>query len=244
MLDNNHPCFLPPKDNCTLWRYMDLTKLLSLLEYEILFLSRADQFEDPYEGTWSKAGINLIRETAPNGSNIPNMADQMVQLTEVQRKQVFISCWFSSEHESAAMWKLYLQSPEGIAIRTDYEALTRTLEASPLKIRTSLIKYIDYDTTPMPFGNTFFPFLHKRLSFSHENELRAIVWSKEDINNALISDDALNITITIQPEELIKAIHVAPTAPKWFGELVEKLLKRYGLKCPVERSNLYERPTF
>jgi hypothetical protein len=244
MLDNLHPCFSPPKVNQTLWRYMDLTKLLSLLESEKLFFPRADQFEDPYEGSWSRAGVALMRDPATNGGLPPDAIDQVLKSSETQQKQMFISCWFASECESAAMWKLYLQSPEGIAIRTDHDALCQTLEASPLKARTSLVSYIDYDKTVIPFGNLFFPFLHKRLSFSHEHELRAVIWSKEDVNESQVASDASFITVNVVTNNLIKAIHVSPTAPKWFGELVEQLVKRYGLRCPVERSSLYERPTF
>lgn len=244
MLDNTHHCFSPPKSNCTLWRYMDLTKLLSLLENRKLFFPRADQFEDPYEGSWSKAGVALMRDPAINGGMPPEAIDQLLRVAEIQRREMYINCWFVSEHESAAMWKLYLQSPEGIAIRSDHDELVRALGASPLRARTSSVTYIDYDKTPIPSGNLFFPFLHKRLSFAHENELRAIIWSKEDVNVSQVSDDALSVTVDIVPEDLIKAVHVSPTAQKWFGALVEQLLARYGLACPVERSGLYDRPSF
>lgn len=244
MLENNHPCFSPPKANCTLWRYMDLTKLLSLLENRKLYFPRADHFEDPYEGSWSKAGVAWMRDPAMNGGLPPNAIDQLLQASEIQRREMYISCWFVSEHESAAMWKLYLQSPEGVAIRSDHDSLCRALDASPLRARTSSVAYVDYDKTVIPFGNLFFPFLHKRLSFAHENELRAVVWSKEDVNVSQIPADALSVTVDVSPKDLIKAVHVSPTAPRWFGVLVEQLLKRYGMTCPVERSGLYDRPSF
>ena len=40
-----------------------------------------------------------------------------------------------------------------------------------------MVKYVDYDKVPIALGNHFFPFVHKRLSFAHETELRAIIWS-------------------------------------------------------------------
>lgn len=58
--ETDHPCFLPPKDkNVKIWRYMDFTKFVSLLETESLFLSRVDKFEDPYEGATSHANANM-----------------------------------------------------------------------------------------------------------------------------------------------------------------------------------------
>jgi hypothetical protein len=244
MLDKSHPCFNSPKSNCTLWRYMDLTKLLSLLENRKLFFPRADQFEDPYEGSWPKASVALMRDKTKNGGLPSSLADVLLQDAENQRREMYISCWFASEHESAAMWKLYLQSCEGIAIRTDHDTLCRVLDVSPLSIRASSVTYIDYDKAIIPPNNGFFPYLHKRLSFAHENELRAIVWAREDVNRPQIPNDALLVAVDIVPEDLIQAVHVSPTAPSWFGILVEQLLKRYGLRCPVEKSGLYERPTF
>jgi len=244
MLDNKHESFFPPSANCTLWRYMDLTKFLSLLENRSLFFPRADQFEDPYEGTWSRAGVALLRDPATSGGLPPQAVDQMLQATEEFRRQMFISCWFASEHESAAMWKLYLQSPEGVAIQTDHDTLAAALERSPLRVRTTMVRYVDYDKVPIPFGNLFFPFVHKRLSFAHETELRAIVWSSENVNKTQIPEGVTAVTIDVIPEELIKTVHVSPTAPKWFGQLVEHILRRYALPIPVVRSSLYDRPSY
>lgn len=244
MLDNNHESFFPPSANCTLWRYMDLTKFLSLLENRSLFFPRADQFDDPYEGTWSRAGVALLRDPATSGGIPPEAVDQMLIGTEVIRRQMFVSCWFASEHESAAMWKLYLQSPEGVAIQTDHDALAAALKRSPLRVRTTMVRYVDYDSVPIPMRNLFFPFVHKRLSFAHETELRAIVWSSEDVNKTQIPEGAMAVTIDLIPEELIKAVHVSPTAPKWFGQLVEQILRRYALPVPAVRSDLYDRPSY
>ena len=38
-----HPSFNPPSDNATLWRYMDFTKFVSLLDKSALFFVRADK---------------------------------------------------------------------------------------------------------------------------------------------------------------------------------------------------------
>jgi hypothetical protein len=223
---------------------MDFTKLLSLLENRQLFFTRADQFEDPYEGTWSKASVTLLRNPKLNGGLPINAADQIIACMDKMRKKIFISCWYTSEHESAAMWKLYLQSCEGVAIRTDHTTLFETLNKTSIMTRTTLVKYIDYESTLIPFGNLFFPFIYKRMSFSHEKELRVIIWSEEDVNLSQIDSNATYFNINVIPEELIKAVHVSPMAPKWFGKLVEQILQRYGITCPIERSSLYDRPSY
>lgn len=244
MLDNGHEAMFPPKGNCSLWRYTDLTKLLSLLESQQLFFPRSDQFDDPYEGAFSRAGVALFREQAKK-SGIPAESVEMVIKNAPRfREGMFISCWNAAEHESAAMWKLYLQSAEGVAIRADHESLCAALQKSPLVIRTSMVQYVDYDQVPVPMNNGFFPFVHKRLSFSHEAELRAIIWSWEDKNRTQIPGDATSVSVDIEPRDLIQAVHVSPSAPLWFGRLVEQLMRRYGLNVPVVRSTLYDRPSY
>lgn len=244
MLDNGHETVFPPKGNCTLWRYTDLTKLLSLLENRQLFFSRSDQFDDPYEGALSRAGVTLFRQDAQRTGMPMETVELMIQNTPQFRESVFVSCWHASEHESAAMWRLYLQSPEGVAIRTNHERLCTALKKSPLSARTSMVQYIDYEAVPIPMNNLLFPFVHKRLSFAHEAELRAIIWAWEDVNRTQIPEGASSVCVDVIPENLIEAIHVSPRAPLWFGQLVEQLMRRYSLEVPVVRSSLYDRPAY
>ncbi|MEM6645654.1 MAG: hypothetical protein AAF730_05340 [Bacteroidota bacterium] len=245
MLDNSHSAFSPPNTNLTLWRYMDLTKLLSLLENRRLFFARADMFDDPYEGTWSKAGVKKLRAQVAAGT-IPLTSatvDGLLASSESMRQKTFISCWFASEHESAAMWELYASS-KGVAIMSDHDSLASAIQAAPITGSTTMISYVDYDKTPISFKNTFFPFTHKRLSFEHENELRAIISSDGGINRQHIQADATSVVIDINPEYLIKKIFVSPRADQWFSELVEQIVNRYSLPIPVVKSNLYDRPIY
>jgi len=223
---------------------MDLTKLLSLLETKHLYFPRADKFEDQFEGELTTAEVNILRQHEDEGTQPSGHANGMIKLSAMLKRSMFISCWFASEHESAAMWKLYINSPEGIAIRTDYKSLTGVLEHSPITVRTSMVNYIDYDREVFPNTNTFSRFIHKRLSFSHENEFRAVIWSLEEVNSKLIEANSESVSLEIDPQELIKAVHVSPKAPDWYGDLIEKIMIRYGLTCTVERSKLYKRPSF
>jgi hypothetical protein len=244
MIHTGHPAFHPPDRSCTLWRYMDLAKLLSLLEARSLYFPRSDTFEDPYEGTLSKAIVDAVRTQEKEGHLPAGMMDQYLKNLEDRRREMYISCWFASEHESAAMWKLYLQAPQGVAIRTTHDALVSALTPSPLSMGTTLVQYVDYRAAPIPIGNIFFPFVFKRISFEHERELRALIWALEDKNRPHIPNGALGAAVAIDPTVLISAIHVSPAAPKWFGELVTSLVRRYGLTCSVIHSSLYERPIY
>jgi hypothetical protein len=62
MLATDLDFMIRPNNNCSLWRYMDLTKLLAMLESRQLWFPRADKFEDPYEGALSKSWVSYLRE--------------------------------------------------------------------------------------------------------------------------------------------------------------------------------------
>ncbi len=47
-----HPCFNTPSDDTKIWRYMDFTKFVNLLDTKSLFFVRSDKFDDPFEGLY------------------------------------------------------------------------------------------------------------------------------------------------------------------------------------------------
>ncbi|HWX65037.1 MAG TPA: hypothetical protein VNZ27_01290 [Rhodanobacter sp.] len=240
MLTKEHPVFPSLDSQRTIWRYMDFTKFVSLLENKKLFFPRADSFEDPYEGTLTRATVHwMLNAGIPAGA-----VDHTVENTNQWRQQVFVSCWCANDHESAAMWKLYLQTSEGVAIKSKTGLLATELDRSPLSVSMTSVNYIDYDLSILPPNNIFYPFVHKRLSFQHETEIRALIWSKETANLSQIPENAASVSIDVSLQDLVEAVYVSPTAPPWFGELVEQITKRYGLDVLVVKSNLYMRPVY
>ncbi|ENI8058848.1 DUF2971 domain-containing protein [Vibrio vulnificus] len=229
-----HESMIHPDSNTKLWRYMDFTKLLYLLEKQTLVFPNANSFEDPYEGTWPQASFDILTQ---EGRFPEDTVGQLISGLQNLKKEMFISCWYMSEHESAAMWDLYLSSKEGVAIQTDTDTLFSELNNSDIDIYVSKVSYLDYDKQPVPLGNIFYPFTHKRTSFAHENELRAIIWNVGALEPVKHVD--------INPLSLIKAIHVSPRAPVWFAELVRSIVgERYQLEVPIETSALYKNPSY
>ena len=55
----DHPNFSPPEPGAVLWRYMDFTKFVSLLDTQSLYLARADQLSDPFEGSFPALNVAL-----------------------------------------------------------------------------------------------------------------------------------------------------------------------------------------
>jgi hypothetical protein len=101
-----------PHDNTVLWRYMDLPKLLWLLEKKVLYFAPPSEFEDKWEA--------VIPRDLTTAIQISFAAASGSVLDEFQRfhGRSAINCWYSGTDESVAMWRLYTNSEYGLAIAT------------------------------------------------------------------------------------------------------------------------------
>jgi len=214
-----HRVFEKPGDeNATIWRYVDFTKFVSLLDKKTLFFARADRLGDPFEGSYSKANVKLRPEV--NKDKIPPNALKELGLF---RKQIIrftvINCWHLNEYQSAAMWTLCLKSNEGVAIRSSFNRLKSCFKDENHDIHIGRVKYIDYEKDWMPEKNSFYPFIHKRKIFEHEQELRAIIQKLSHSKNGEINlskpqfDDGIYVPVDL--DVLVDKIYVAPTSPQW-----------------------------
>jgi hypothetical protein len=218
---------LPSDPSTIVWKYLDLSKFVDLLLYQKLFMSRSDKFEDQYEGTFSEPTFEEIRKLSLDN---PDFLDYY----KTHRKNVVISSWHINEYESFAMWQIFTQKSEGLAIQS---TLGRLQEALYLEKdydqHIGEVNYIDYKKEYIPFDNTFFPFLFKRKSFQYEREIRII--SDLTLKNLNI-DNGLKIDIDIK--KLIEKIYIHPKSENWYKNLVIELVKRLGFNFEIEKSDL------
>jgi hypothetical protein len=85
--------------------------------------------------------------------------------------------------------------------------------------------------------------MHKRKSFEHERELRAICGDIRDMETAMHAPNP-GIWNGLDLNKLISNIYISPTSSTWFKELVDELIKKYELTIPVTQSALNEEPLF
>ena len=241
----NHPCFTQPQNSADkVWRYIDFAKFVSMLNSSSLFLSRADLLGDPFEGSYSKANLKFrptVYKDIPT-DKLELMLNQLSNASKEFVKCAFINCWHKNETESAAMWKLYTKSNDAVAIQTSYSKLVNVL---PKEVHIGLVNYIDYEKDWLPEGNLFYPFMHKRKSFSHENEVRILTFEfpKEKLALDKIYPN-LGLNIKVNLTELIEKIYVAPTAPEWYYKLVAEMINKYNISINVQYSKLDEYPVY
>jgi hypothetical protein len=221
---------------------MDFSKFIALLDTGTLYFARSDMLGDPFEGSNTAINITNRRLTYWPVTDLSNISAQLRQFT----RWTYINCWHMSVVESAAMWRLYSKGEGGIAILSTFVALLRSLDPAPQTIHIGKVNYIDYSTGWFNEGNTLTPFLHKRISFQHERELRAIHVTPPITFPPLdtLPDTPIGIKIPVDLSMLIKRVYVAPTSPDWYYELVTSLTHRYLPEKEVVRSGLDDSPVF
>ena len=175
--------------------------------------------------------------------NISNAFYELTRLTK-------INCWHINEHESSAMWKLYLKEGKGIAIQSTIGRLESALKPFKLKpeygeesIRMGKVKYIDYRNDVMEDKSMLGRFFYKRKSFSHEREVRIAV-SLRMAEEFGCNIPANGIFVEADLKKLISAIHLAPAVDVKFRHLVGDFIKSNGLKFKIKQSEMDDEALF
>ena len=227
MYHNNPNIKLTENTDTVIWKYLDLSKFLDLLLSQKLFMSRSDKFEDQYEGTFSEPTYEEIKKLAINNPEFLNYY-------KTHREKVAISSWHINEYESFAMWQIFTQNSEGLAIQSTIGRLQKALEPEKnLKQYIGQVNYIDYKKEYIPFDDMFFPFLFKRKSFQYEREVRII----SDTSDTKINiNDGIKINVDIS--QLIDKIYIHPKSENWYKNLVIQLVSKLGFDIEIEKSDL------
>lgn len=239
-----HPNVELPSDlDAKIWRYCDLAKLITILDRKALFFPSSTILPDPFEGLYSRPIVDEV-------SSIPQGALMLTAWRRMKRT-VYVNSWHLNQYESEAMWRLYGSEGGGVAIQSTISRLIGSFPELPqpnlsaaefLQVHIGIVRYYDYETDPIPFGNLFIPYLAKRKHFDHERELRAIAWRPDDLHlpgagrNGLFIDTAL--------DTLIENLYVSPFAPQYCLEAVQAVCTKYELTKPIIQSDSAKPPAY
>lgn len=252
----SHPAFSQPKDNhVPIWRYMDFVKYVAMLSSGSLYFSRADKLGDPFEGSLTIKEYQAIKkraEEAESAGTLPKFwrgkyFEVLMHAWRSSPKQNYALCWHMNSGESEAMWKIYIASNLGVAIRSNYQTLVDALPSTyePKEYRgpfVGKINYIDYEKETFENMNIFYSILHKRLSFEHERECRAIIWKcgnhkgPDPLPLTVLENNSAGILIKAPLNDLIQKVVVSPNAPSWFIEVVKNTSEKFGYNFNITSS--------
>ncbi len=260
----------PPDDEDTLWRYTNFEVFVNLLDTESLFFTRADKFEDPYEGFIPQSIMDAYIQYF-NSITTENMVEKIIRENEASRKYVMCNCWHKNVVESMAMWEKYHMRNSGVAIKTTMQNMKNSL-LSEYSIYIGKIEYI-YENSddkqhmqnflqsniPLAKKLTYFPYFRKRKEYEHEQEVRLIVdidpFIKDALNNYKVENlDSflktglpdicdIGMLFNIDVNTLIDEVIVSPYAKDWVTETLRSVVQKFGFNFEVNSSTLLYDPT-
>ena len=209
------------QSNTKVWRYMDFSKFVWLLQNEALWLARSDLLGDPWEVSLSSEQPQLMIDRHPitplNKPRGESAIERAERIINKWRKSTYINCWNMSAHESNALWKIYCKSTEGVVVQTNYEKL-------------NIIKR-DYSISPVVYiiagSNKKTPTHYdlatkKRPMFSYEEEIRIFHFDEKSEY-----EGAKGIKLKCDISNFIESIRVHPMAEVIFYETVQEVIKKY-----------------
>ena len=236
-----HPSFPQPDDpTVKVWRYLDLPRLIWMLETHALTFARVDTLDDPFEGSIPPA---VVDEWKSN----PATSEVIARARRGLRRQTFVSCWHANNVESEAMWRLYCGSRDGIALQTTYQRLDASL---PAEVLLGQVTYLDYETDTNPPTDELSLLMRKRQAFEHEHEVRALICPGDhppaggDAGTRAPDDTVINVPWSAN--EHLEHIYVSPYAEEWYRDVVVAVLERFApeLKDRLQWSHMRGVPLY
>lgn len=112
------------------------------------------------------------------------------------------------------------------------------------------MKYLDYEKDDFDPTDLFSPFMHKRLAFQHEREVRGIIREAAVPHDTARWRFAATIPapagrqVRVDLSALIDSVTVSPLAPSWFADLVRSLIGKLGHDIRIELSEISGNPLF
>lgn len=255
-MDRLDAIFKSPKNpEAKIWRYMDFSKFVWLLDSASLYFPRADKLKDPFEGAVPELNYEAVLEQfskADGEVSAKHLVDDISRSMSILRTMIFINSWHMNEAESMAMWKIYSKGQKAIAITSTFQKLRDCL---PQSIHIGLVKYINYESEGIPhsgFINMFEYYTHKKDVYKYENEIRAVVTGEfprealdtHDDPSQIIATMKEGLAFPINLNKLLSAIYVSPNSKNWYLELVRNVSKKYKLKAPIIHSGIDSSPKF
>ena len=267
MPHKEHPAFKQPEDkNTPIWRYYTSTQLISVLQNRGLYFNRADKFADPFEGVPHRDALiekyissavskrtdqRLIDEgiAEPVGEYNPLPPKEKVfRFINLIRQRSFLSCWHHNDSESITMWNSYVQSGDGVLIKSTYDKLESALDIFDDYVyymgKVGYLPWLETGANEQlseeEERNFYSNLMNKQKEYSSENEFRVIA----NMNPDRLDNGKTGFFMPTKLSEMIDEVRISPDAPPWCSvDFWNNLLRKYKIRADVRRSSLNESPS-
>ena len=242
-----------PHGNTVIWRYLSLDKFLDLLVTSEIFFSNAGRMTDKYEGTVPKRNRKYFVKHLTNQTEFftPEEAEIeagfKVESIDSFKNLTLLNCWTISQHESYALWKIYLGGAKaGVAIKTTVSKLEKAIRMGndPVDddIYLSKVNYTDY--IKEGHDNRFKIITTKNDFYNYENELRLFIlhFPKSEGGTVPPYDIRVGRRLKVDLNELIDSIYLSPFSGRWLDDTLIKTINavKPDLTAKIENSEIYD----
>lgn len=262
-----HPAFeQPDNQNIPIWRYYTSTQLISVFQNRALYFNRADQFSDPFEGVphrdalieqYIKSSLsNRVTErhideeiAEPVGEYDPLPPKESVfRLINSIRQRSFLNCWHYNDSESITMWNSYVQSGDGVLIKSTYEKLKSGLDIfDDYTFYMGEVGYIpwleaeaDEELSDEEQSNFYSNLMNKQREYESESEFRVVA----NVDPHELENDETGFFMKSKLNDIIDEVRISPNSPPWCSvDFWENILRKYRIRANVRTSSLNESPS-
>ncbi len=236
-------------------RYMSFPKFVSLLK-DGLFIPNWKCFKDKWADKWE----GLLPINIHHKEECVHSYNETIQSLA---QWIYVSCWHNEECENFAMWKIYGQVSEAVAIETTIEKIKNAyLIAFPNSLAylgevtyiprenvvditfSSTLQQIGKRPLQVGIGQSYLHlkyFFLKDQGFEFEHEFRLVALDESFKRDMVKTKEGIFVNFRTV-DSFIQKVRISPTAPRWFDDVVSDLLKKYDINTEIEHSRFSEQP--
>jgi hypothetical protein len=210
-----------------------------MLRHGVIYLTRADFFDDKREGMLSAANLHYRRSIFASDATMAEAG--YLAFREFRRMKAWtnVSCWRLDEREHERSWKEYVGSRPGVALVTTYARLARFTA-------TLFCAKVQYeDDAWISEANSLHPFMYKRKKWDWEREYRIIEQrfpkrearfrgaSYYDCSEGTAHAGSM---LEVSFDELLVGVVIGPHTSQAEGSDLVGLIRDAGIRARVVRS--------
>jgi len=248
----DHDKKIEPKDDSEIWRFLRIGYFRDLFANQELYFRRTDLYktDDAGEGLPTDEYLRKLLNLNHYLLSDELKLNHHQASNRLHNESHYLSCWNLNDPDNRLrMW--YRYAPFGVAVRSDYGRVKRTLDQFLDKVHVGCVRYGDSQMTGYNVLQILFT---KSAKYSWENEIRAVVCSYDPVGGQSRNyrerdfpyrepqDDIHPLhpwvheckRRRIRIEELVTNIAVSPWAPEdIFNEVQESWANVQDCRLPV-----------
>ena len=236
----------PPKGNRIIWRYFTFEKFLDLILNSELFFTNLTKLTDKYEGTMFESNFQSALIAAKKEKDYEEARREiLLEQQEINnlRNYTLVNCWTLKRHESYALWKIYVGSGPGVAIRTTVanlkKAINQTRQEFDEDISIAAVKYkdkLDYSFSRIDATITKKPY------YDFEDEMRLIIFNFPLSENGyeVPYDMTVGRKVKVDLHQLISEVYISPFLSNAYRDTVSNTIIKLApfLKSRIKSSEI------